>query len=63
MKDITTLIKQALSESPKFTLKFNYWVNIRNKRPDQEWLYKQLLEVYGSHKELTKKLKAIKETT
>lgn len=63
MNELTTLIAKAINESPKFKAKLSYWVNIRNKQPDKDWLYTQLLEVYGSYEELSLQLEAIKETT
>lgn len=62
MKDLYKLIEQAIVKSPEFKEKLTYWAHVRNKQISQDWLYKQLLEVFGTQEELTKQLKAIKES-
>ena len=45
--DIKELISEASKKSPNFKKKIDYWFLKRNIMPEEEWLLKELAEVFG----------------
>ena len=44
---LSKLIAFAAENDKEFLFKINYWVNVRNKTPTEDWLRTQLVNVLG----------------
>lgn len=56
---LKNIIQEALDKSPRFAQRYDFWVVKRGRRPDSDWLFRNLKQALGEQrmKEFLEQLK------